>query len=41
MQPGAAAVSARPFLGVGDDHREKILETIREHLQRAVVGSGA
>ena len=38
MPPGPAAVPARPFLGVGDDHREMILETIREHLRRAVEG---
>lgn len=36
MPPGPAAVPARPFLGVGDDHREMILETIREHLRGAV-----
>ena len=39
MSPGPAAVPARPFLGVGEDHREMIMETIREHLRRAVVGS--
>lgn len=37
MPPGAAAVPARPFLGVGEEHREMILESIREHLRRAVV----
>ena len=38
MSPGPAAVPARPFLGVGDDHREMILDTIREHLRGAVAG---
>lgn len=36
MPPGAAAVPARPFLGVTEDHREMSLEIIREHLRRAV-----
>ena len=36
MPPGPAAVPARPFLGVGADAREDILDTVREHLRRAV-----
>lgn len=36
MAPAPAAVPARPFLGVTDDHRDMILATIREHLRRAV-----
>lgn len=36
MPPAPAAVPARPFLGVTDDHRDMILDTIREHLRRAV-----
>ena len=39
MPPGPAAVPARPFLGVTEDHREMILETIREHLRRTVDGA--
>ena len=36
MPPGPAAVPARPFLGVDDDTREEILDTIRGYLRAAV-----
>lgn len=36
MAPAPAAVPARPFLGVTDEHRGMILETITDHLRAAV-----
>ena len=36
MRPASAAIPARPFLGVDDDHRDMILETVRDHLLAAV-----
>lgn len=36
MPPGPAAVPARPFLGVRDEHRDMILDTVRNHLLEAV-----
>lgn len=36
MDPGPAAVPARPFLGVSDEDEREIEEILMEHLQRAL-----